>query len=157
MCTVLLPPGLHPIAVNKYIVYHIISYIISYRIISYHNVSYIISYHRFAFVVCTRRLYPLNPFDCGNILTSSSDLLRTGLSKDRISVQARYSSHVQTGPGSHPASYTRGTASFPVVKLPGPGIDHPPKSNAEVKERVQFYLYSPSVISWQVTGLTLLL
>ena len=50
MCTVLLPPGGYPIAVNKYIIsyyisYHIISYIISYHIISYHIISYIISYH----------------------------------------------------------------------------------------------------------------
>jgi len=42
MCTVLLPPGDNPIAVNKYIVsYHIISYhIILYHIISYHIISY---------------------------------------------------------------------------------------------------------------------
>ena len=54
MCTVLLPPGVNPTAVNKYIIsyqsYHIISYhiyhIISYRIISYHIILYhIISYH----------------------------------------------------------------------------------------------------------------
>ena len=47
MCTVLLPPCVSPIAVNKYISYHIISYhIISYHIISYHIISYhIISYH----------------------------------------------------------------------------------------------------------------
>jgi len=43
MCTVLLPPGDNPTAVNKYISYHI-SYIISYTsYISYHT-SYIISY-----------------------------------------------------------------------------------------------------------------
>jgi len=36
MCTVLLPPGVNQVAVNKYIrVYHITSYIISY-ILSYH-------------------------------------------------------------------------------------------------------------------------
>ena len=50
MCTVLLPAGFNPIAVNKYIIScHIISYIISYiishHIISYHITSYIISYH----------------------------------------------------------------------------------------------------------------
>ena len=54
MCTVLLPPGGNPIAVNKYISYiisfhvsyRIVSYIISHRIISYHIISYhIISYH----------------------------------------------------------------------------------------------------------------
>jgi hypothetical protein len=29
----------------------------------------------------------------------------------------------QTGPGSHPVSYTMGTGSFPGVKRPGPGVD----------------------------------
>jgi len=57
---------------------------------------------------------------------------------------ARFSAPVQTGPGAHPASYTMGTESFPGVKRPGRGVDHPPPSNAEVKERVELYLYSPS-------------
>jgi hypothetical protein len=30
------------------------------------------------------------------------------------------------------------------VKQLGRGIDHPPQSSAEVKERVELYLYSPS-------------
>jgi hypothetical protein len=34
--------------------------------------------------------------------------------------------------------------SFPGVKRPGRGVDHPPPSIAEVKERVELYLYSPS-------------
>jgi hypothetical protein len=37
-----------------------------------------------------------------------------------------------------------GTGSFPVVKRPGRGVDHPPPSSAEVNERVELYLYSPS-------------
>jgi len=46
----------------------------------------------------------------------------------------------QTGPGAHPASYTVGTASLsPGRKQPGCGVDHPPTSSAEVKERVQLY------------------
>jgi len=44
-------------------------------------------------------------------------------------------------------SCTMGTGSFPGVKRPGSGFDHPPASSAEVKERVELYLYSP-------TGLT---
>jgi hypothetical protein len=32
---------------------------------------------------------------------------------------ARFSAHVQTGPGVHPASYRMGTGSFPGVKRPG--------------------------------------
>ena len=39
---------------------------------------------------------------------------------------ARFSAPVQTGPGAHPASCTKGTGSFPGVKRPGRGADHPP-------------------------------
>jgi hypothetical protein len=46
MCTVLLPPGVNPIAVNKYIMYHISYHVIIYHIITHHIISYIISsYH----------------------------------------------------------------------------------------------------------------
>ena len=48
-----------------------------------------------------------------------------------------------------------GTRSFPVVKRPGRGVDHPPPSNAEVKERVELYFYCPSGPSWPVLGWTL--
>jgi hypothetical protein len=44
----------------------------------------------------------------------------------------RFFEHVQTGPGAHPASCTMGTGSFPGVKRPGRGGDHPPPSSAEV-------------------------
>jgi hypothetical protein len=57
---------------------------------------------------------------------------------------AIFSASIQTGPGVHPASYMMGTGSFPGVKRPGRGIDHPPPSSAEVKESVEVYLYSPS-------------
>jgi hypothetical protein len=63
---------------------------------------------------------------------------------DRIPVVARFFAHVQTGPGVHPASCTMGTGSFPGVKRPGRGADHPPPSSAEVNERVELYLYHPS-------------
>jgi hypothetical protein len=45
--------------------------------------------------------------------------------------------------------------SFPGVKRPGRGVDHPPLSSARVKERVELYLYSPSGSSWPVLGRTL--
>jgi hypothetical protein len=45
---------------------------------------------------------------------------------DLIPVGARFFAHVQTGPGAHPASWTRGTGSFPEVKRPECGADHPP-------------------------------
>ena len=56
---------------------------------------------------------------------------------------ARFSASVQTGPGAHPSSYTMGNGSFPGVKRPGRGVDHPPRLSAEVKERVELYFYSP--------------
>ena len=64
-------------------------------------------------------------------LSRYSDSLRAGRSEDRIPVKARFSAPVQTG-------------SFPEVKRPGPSADHPPQSSAEVKERVELYLYSRS-------------
>ena len=50
--------------------------------------------------------------------------------------------------GAHPASYTVGTVSFPGVKRPGRGVDHPPPSSAKVKERVELYHYSLFGPSW---------
>jgi hypothetical protein len=35
------------------------------------------------------------------------------------------------------------TGSFPGIKRPGRGVDHPPPTSAEIKERVELYLYSP--------------
>jgi len=48
-----------------------------------------------------------------------------------------------------------GTEYFPGVKRPGRGVDHLPLSSAEVKERVELYLYSSSGPSWPVIGWTL--
>ena len=52
----------------------------------------------------------------------------------------------------HPGSYTVGTGSFPEVKRPGRGVDHPPPSSAEVEGRVQSYICSPSGNSCPVVG-----
>jgi hypothetical protein len=41
---------------------------------------------------------------------------------------------------------------FPRVKRPERGFDHPPPSSADVKGRVELYLYSPSGPSWSVLG-----
>jgi hypothetical protein len=64
----------------------------------------------------------------------------------------RFSAAVQTGPGAHTASDTMCTGSFQGVNRPGRGVDHPPRSSAEVKERVELYLCSPSGTSWPVIG-----
>ena len=46
------------------------------------------------------------------------------------------------------------TGSFPGVKRPGRGVDHPPPSTAVVKERVELNLYSPFGPLWSVLGST---
>jgi hypothetical protein len=90
------------------------------------------------------------------LLVRYNDSLQTRWSGDRIPVGASFSAHVQTGPWVHPASCTMGTGSFPGVKRPGRDVDHPPSSSAEVKERVELYLYSPSAPWWPVLGWPLL-
>jgi hypothetical protein len=84
-------------------------------------------------------------------LSRYSDSLRAGRSGYRIPVEARFSAPVQT----HSASYTRGTGSFPGVKRPGRGVDHPLPSRTEVKERVELYLFSTHGLSWPALGWTL--
>ena len=51
--------------------------------------------------------------------------------------------------------YNGFSASFPGVKRPGSGVNHPHPPSAEVKERVELYIYSPSGPSWCVLGRTL--
>jgi hypothetical protein len=58
-------------------------------------------------------------------------------------VGERFSVPVQTGLGVHQVSYTMGTGSCPGLKRPGCGVDHSSLFNAEVKERVELYFYSP--------------
>jgi len=89
------------------------------------------------------RKVPTQCFEYGNMLFSIFDYI--------VLVGARFSTSVQTGPGAHTASYTIGTGSSPGVKRPGRGVDHTP-SSAEVKERVELYLYSPFGPSWPVLG-----
>jgi hypothetical protein len=69
------------------------------------------------------------------MVIATAQSLRAGGSGDRIPVRARFSAPVQTGPGVYPASYTIGTGSFPGVKRPGRGVDHPPPSSALVKKK----------------------
>ena len=64
---------------------------------------------------------------------------------------------LQTDPGAHPASYTMATGSFRGIKQPGRGVDNPHLSSADVKERVEQYIYSSYGPSWTVLGSILLL
>jgi hypothetical protein len=38
------------------------------------------------------------------------------------------------------------------LRRPGRGADHPPPPTANVQERVELYIYSPSGPSWPVVG-----
>jgi hypothetical protein len=60
--------------------------------------------------------------------------------------RARFFAPVQTGPGGPPSLLYNG------LKWAGHGVDHPPRTSAEVKERVEQYFYSPSGPSWPVLG-----
>ena len=90
-----------------------------------------------------------------NQLGRYNDWLLGWTVRDRIPVETRFSAHVQTCPGAHPASCTMGTGSFPGVNRPGCGVYHPTPSNAGVKESVKLYLYSPSWPLWHVLGYNL--
>ena len=83
-------------------------------------------------------------------LSRYSDSLRAGWSRDRNPVGMSFSAPYQTGPVVHPASSTMGTGPVSGVKRPGGGVDHP--FSAEVKERVELYLYSPCGPSLSVIG-----
>ena len=63
-----------------------------------------------------------------------------------------FSAPAQTGPGAYPVSCTMGTGSFPGVKRPRRGADHPPSSKCRDQERVGLYLCSSSGPSWPVMG-----
>ena len=86
--------------------------------------------------------------------SSVSIATRYGLDGPGIETRwgAKFSAPVQTGPADRPDSYTWGNGSFPGVKRPGRDADHPPSSSAEVKERVEEYVYSTSGPSWAALG-----
>jgi hypothetical protein len=75
--------------------------------------------------------------------------------RNRILVGAKFSALVQAGYEVHRASYTMGTESFPGVKRPRRGVDHPSLSSVEAKERVELHLYPSFGPSWTVLGWTL--
>ena len=80
-------------------------------------------------------------------------------------------SYVLDGPGiesgwgwdlPHPSRPALWPIQPPVRWAPGVkrlvrGVDHPPTSSDEIKERVELYLYYPFVMSWQVIQCTLLM
>ena len=96
-------------------------------------------------------------YHCGpGQLSRYSDSLRVGRSGDQKPVGCKVSTRVLTGPGAHTASCTMGTGSLQGVKRPERDVDHPASPSAEVKERVQLYLNSPSRPWWPVMGCILM-
>ena len=67
---------------------------------------------------------------------------------DGPGIESRWGGADCPRPGDHPASYTMGTGSILGLKRPECGVDHPPASSAEVKKRVELYLYSHFGPSW---------
>jgi hypothetical protein len=57
-------------------------------------------------------------------------------------------SRTALGPTQPPIQWVPGTLSLG-VKRPGREADHSPRSNSEVKERVELYLHSPDTPSWR--------
>ena len=67
-----------------------------------------------------------------------------GRSGDRIPVGGRFSAPVQTGPEAPASLLYNGYRVFPGGKMrPGRDADPSSPSSAEVKNRVELYLYSP--------------
>jgi hypothetical protein len=67
--------------------------------------------------------------------------IATGYGLDGLRIDsrsgARFSAPVQTALGAHPVSYRMGAGSLSAVKRPWRGTS----SRAEVKEKVELYLY----------------
>ena len=77
-------------------------------------------------------------------IAQSVQRLATGWTvRDLIPVEARFSVPVQTGSEAHPASYTMGAWSFPGVKRPGLGGDHPPHLGPRLNKEYSYNSTSP--------------
>ena len=74
----------------------------------------------------------------------SSDGIATRYELDSPGIESRWGAKffapVQTDLEAYPASCTMGTGSFPGVKRPGRGADHPPPSKCRDHERAGLYL-----------------
>jgi len=68
-----------------------------------------------------------------------------------LAIRGSNAAPVQTGPGVNPACCNMRTVSLsPGVKRPELGVNHLAPSTAEVKGRIELFLYSPLGPSWSV-------
>ena len=81
---------------------------------------------------------------------SSSHSLRAGISgiESRWEGNFPHPSTLALGPTKPPINGYQ--VSFLGVQKPARGVDQPPSSSAEVKQRAELYLYSSSGPSWPV-------
>jgi hypothetical protein len=90
-------------------------------------------------VIYTNTFHLLEYFN-GNCLARDSSVgIATCYGLDGSGIESqwveRFPPPVQTGPGTHQAYYTMGSSmSFPGVKRPGRGFDHPPHLAPKLKE-----------------------
>jgi hypothetical protein len=82
----------------------------------------------------------------------AQDTNKNGAYKKKIPAGARFFAYVQTGPEAHPASCKMGTGSFPGVKRPGCGADHPPPPSAEIENEESHTCTPPLGLWWPVIG-----
>jgi len=82
-----------------------------------------------------------------------SNSLLNGWSRHCILLREKISAPVQTSPGAH--LLHNGYQVIPEGTVTRQGINVPPPSTTKVKERVELYLYSPSLPSYHVVGCTL--
>jgi hypothetical protein len=84
---------------------------------------------------------------CESVGPGSSVFIATRYGVDGPGIESRfgvrYSAPVQTVPGVHLPSRTTDTGSFLGVKWAGRSVNHPPPSNADIKETVELYHSSP--------------
>ena len=78
-----------------------------------------------------------------------SELPRVGRSGLQIPVLARFFAPVQSDPAAHPTSHTPGTESFPGIKRPGRGANHPLRYSADGLELQRF---SPACLYGKLQG-----
>jgi hypothetical protein len=99
----------------------------------------------------------LSFFVCRDSLVSIETPYRLDESGNRIPVETSFAAPVQADPETRTVSYRMSTGSLSPpgeggVKLSRRGADSHHPSSADVKERVEVYLYSPSGPSWHVIG-----